>query len=264
MDTIQITARYANVIRNLPRTDFDTDFKSLPDPLLMEREGELAVYYAPFDYVNTGARVVLVGITPGIQQATNAARSLHDCLQQGLDLPEALRTAKHVGAFSGPMRNNLINLLDSIGLNRKLGLASSAMLWNGNGALFHTTSMLRYPVLLEGRNYNGAPAVQSSSLLERCFRTGFAREVEQLPHAVFVPLGPKVEAQLQRLVREGVIDDARVLDGLPHPSGANAERIAYWLGRKAREQLSGRTNATKLDTARAKLNAKVERLPQLA
>jgi hypothetical protein len=31
-----------------------------------------------------------------------------------------------------------------------------------------------------------------------------------------------------------------VLVGLPHPSGANAERIAFFLGRKAQHALSGR------------------------
>jgi hypothetical protein len=37
---------------------------------------------------------------------------------------------------------------------------------------------------------------------------------------------------------------------LPHPSGANAERIAYFLGKKEAGQLSSRTRADVLDAGR--------------
>ncbi|CAB4824516.1 unannotated protein [freshwater metagenome] len=65
-----------------------------------------------------------------------------------------------------------------------------------------------------------------------------------LPNAVWVPLGPAPASALAMLSRDGV------LDGLPHPSGANGERIAYFLGRKERQYLSAKTNAAKLDAAR--------------
>jgi hypothetical protein len=44
---------------------------------------------------------------------------------------------------------------------------------------------------------------------------------------------------------------------LPHPSGANGERIAYFTGRKPRAQLSSRTNALSLDVALESLRAQV-------
>ena len=41
------------------------------DPrLLLWEDGALSVYYAPWDWVNTSAKVMLVGITPGAYQAT--------------------------------------------------------------------------------------------------------------------------------------------------------------------------------------------------
>lgn len=42
-----------------------------------------------------------------------------------------------------------------------------------------------------------------------------------------------------------------------HPSGANAERIAYFLGRKSRSALSAKTNPDKLDRAREEMIRKV-------
>jgi hypothetical protein len=59
---------------------------------------------------------------------------------------------------------------------------------------------------------------------------------------------------------EGKLDPARVLEGLPHPSGANAERIAYFLGRKPREMLSAKTSAASIDAARERIKALVEAL----
>jgi hypothetical protein len=57
-----------------------------------------------------------------------------------------------------------------------------------------------------------------------------------------------------------VIQRERVLEGLPHPSGSNAERIAYFLGRKNRGALSSKTNPEKLDRAREVLRRQVARL----
>lgn len=33
--------------------------------LLIDAQGAIKIYYAPFEYINRQARVVLVGITPG-------------------------------------------------------------------------------------------------------------------------------------------------------------------------------------------------------
>ena len=56
------------------------------------------------------------------------------------------------------------------------------------------------------------------------------------------------------------IASCQVLAGLPHPSGANAERIQYFLGRKDASRLSEKTNASLLDAARAALFSKVTQL----
>ena len=52
-------------------------------------------------------------------------------------------------SFSGPMRRNLIAMLDSIGVNRLLDLQSSASLWEDDAHLTQFTSErlnLRCPV----------------------------------------------------------------------------------------------------------------------
>ena len=35
---------------------------------LINSDGKIKIYYAPFDYINTKAKIMIVGITPGFQQ----------------------------------------------------------------------------------------------------------------------------------------------------------------------------------------------------
>ncbi|WP_197474773.1 hypothetical protein, partial [Oleiphilus sp. HI0079] len=65
-------------------------------------------FYAPMDHINPEARIVLVGITPGITQAKNAYEAAQSSLNEGASLKEALETAKLTASFSGTMRKNLI------------------------------------------------------------------------------------------------------------------------------------------------------------
>lgn len=233
----------------------------LPSSLLLQEQGDLSVYYAPFDYVNSAARVILVGITPGLQQAVNALNAARDALRQGLPAGEAARIAKNTGSFSGPMRRNLVDMLDHIGLNQRLGLANCGELFTTSTSLVHFTSMLRYPVFYRGSDYGGSSTVLTREVLLQQVESYFAKELEQLPDSIIVPLGPKVLEVLNWLERHGIVNSDRVLDGMPHPSGANAERIAYFLGRKPREALSSKTNPASLDSARERLREKVRRLP---
>jgi hypothetical protein len=59
------------------------------------------------------------------------------------------------------------------------------------------------------------------------------------------------------LAARGVIETRKILDGLPHPSGANAERIACFLGTKSPEAASPKTDAHRLIAARENLRQQV-------
>jgi len=228
--------------------------------LLVEQEGPLSVYYAPFEWVNPLARVVLIGITPGKVQTTNALAEAKRGLLAGLPTAEVLRRAKLTGAFSGAMRPNLIALMDSIGLPKWLGLRSSEELFGSAAGLLQTASVLQYPVFLNGENYNGAPDIAKTPILRRMLVDHFGAMARRLPDAVFVPLGPVPTKALAWLSQDGHLPRGRTLEGLPHPSGANAERIAYFLGRKAKSELSAKTDPAKLDAAKVKLKAAVAAL----
>jgi hypothetical protein len=155
------------------------------------------------------------------------------------------------------MRSNLVALLDRVGVADRLGLRTCASLFDPAAERVHFTSALRYPVFIKGENYNGSPDPLTTPILRRMIDARLREEAKQLHRAIWLPLGPQPSRMLQHLIGQGSLRREQVIDGLPHPSGANAERIAYFLGRKDRSALSAKTNAVMLDAARERLCAQV-------
>lgn len=241
----------------------DHDLRSDPTiggRLVMATDGELSISYAPFDYIAPQARLVIVGITPGAQQAANALAEARRQLLAGASAETALKAAKVYASFSGPMRTNLISMLDHIGLNRLAGVNSTADLWVGSAECVHFTSALRYPVFVGVENYSGSPSMTRTPILRALITDCLAKEAAKLSEAIWVPLGPKPEEAIGLLVTSKLLAADQVLSGLPHPSGANAERIAYFLGRKNRADLSTKTSPDTIDRARDRLAQQVARL----
>ncbi len=256
-------SRFASLIREMSEAELADEIMQ-PQRLLLENaqagRKRIEVAYAPFDHVNTDARVVIVGVTPGRQQMRNALLEARRCLRAGHSESQAMAAAKVFASFSGPMRTNLVAMLDSTGISRLLGVPSCGSLWNGDCNLVHFTSALRYPVLVDGKDYSGTPSMVSTPLLRRHLMKWFSAEASMLSQAIFVPLGPKVAEAIELATSEAGIDRNRILSGLPHPSGANAERIAFFLGRKARQDLSPKVEPDRLLAARAALEARVAAL----
>jgi hypothetical protein len=237
------------------------DDKVLPEALRLSTEGVYETYYAPFEHVNCGAKVVICGITPGVQQALIALSTAQRALKRNDATTDALRDAKHAASFAGTMRRNLAAMLDHVGLHQWLGLESCTELFLDRQDLIHFTSALKNPVLAKGENYSGGPTMVTNTYLWRQARLGLAEEIQMLPEdAVYIPMGKGVDLVFEKLIQEGLLVRDRVLFGLPHASGANSERIAYFCGRKQRHNLSRQTNADSIDTHRQTLRERVGQL----
>lgn len=214
---------------------------------LYRKSGPIEVYYAPFDHIATNAKLVIVGITPGLSQATSAFEAISGALRTGNSLADALRIAKQTASFSGGvMRKNLVDMLDGIGVAELFGLKSASELFTPESEDVHFTSALRYPVFVNGANYNGAPDMLGTPILREMVETHLAEEAIALRDSIWLPLGPKAETAVMHLVSMRLLDREMVLAGLPHPSGANAERVAVFLGRKDAASASRQTNPTQL------------------
>lgn len=224
---------FAPSIRALPGRQRLTKDDLLTDEFRLHQEERLAVYYAPFDYVNEGAKVAVVGITPGWTQMEKAYRSARRDLLDGLGPVEVCRRAKQGASFAGSMRTNLISMLDALGLRAYLGIESAASLFSEHHPLLHTTSAVRYPVFVKGRNYTGhSPKLLKTDTLRWYVNNVLARELQRVTHALVVPLGRAVSAMLDHLAETGQLDRDRCLLGFPHPSGANGHRAREFAERR--------------------------------
>lgn len=205
------------------------------DPrLLMDDRGDVRIYYAPFEYINPTARIVLVGITPGPTQMVNANNEARRALLAGKSATEAVQLAKSVGAFSGePMRSNLINQLNHWGFHRWLGLRDASEFFSTARHLMQTTSLLRYPVFVKDDDYRGTPHMTKHPLLRTYLLEHFVAEVDEIRDAVFVGLGPQVQKTLNQLVEQGVLKAERVIGGMLHPSGNCTYRINWLIGERS-------------------------------
>lgn len=229
--------------------------------LLLGQEGRLTVSYAPFEHVVPTARVVIVGITPGVQQAANALAEVRGQILAGADDASALAAAKVHASFSGPMRDGLVRMLDHVGLHGHLGIETCARLWDSHAHLAHFTSALRCPVFLDGANYNGNPSMTRTPLLRGFIADCLAEEARLLPGAMWLPCGGTAAEGVDWLVRQGILDTDRVCLGMPHPSPANAERVQFFLGTgRDRSALSSKTDPERIERARAEMIAKVGHL----
>jgi hypothetical protein len=250
---------FAPVIKSLSVAELD-GAPSLNSKLRLAENKNIEICYVPFEYINPQAKVVIVGITPGRTQMLNAIKEARRQLDNGAGLERALIAAKTTGAFSGAMRPNLIDLLDHVGINDWLGINSCDELFETSVHLVQTASVLKNAVFVDGENYNGAPDMIRNPLLREQLLTNFGAVTKILPNAIYVPLGDKVAKALHFIADQGCLNRNQIFDGLPHPSGANSERIAYFLGRKCRSALSVKTNADKLDKAREKMICQVKAL----
>ena len=251
--------RYREAIRKLDLAQVAAP-AHIPETFLLGREGRYSAHYIPFESIHPQARIVVAGITPGFVQWKNAMREAQRQLAAGSGDAELLRAARLAGAFSGAIRPNFVALLDAIGVQRWLGIAGCATLFGEDAGLVQVSAILRHPIFVDGKNYSGSPSPLRNAFLREQVLRWFAQEARQLPDALYIPMGASVSETLAWLAAEGVIRAGRVLHGLPHPSGANAERVAYFLGRKERAALSSKTNGAQIDAARERLLAQMEAL----
>jgi len=222
---VTLFSAYSGFFASLPeRPKYEREDLLVPQ-LLVESDDRFRVFYSPFDWFNPSARVIILGITPGWTQMELACRAAREAILSGATPDEVCRAAKMHGSFAGPMRSNLVKMLDGIGLHTALDLESSARLFDAPRHLLHTASAIRYPVFKGNNNYTGnGPRPAKSPLLMKIARTVLVPELNSVANALIVPLGKSVEELLEVLGREGLVRPGRWLSGFPHPSGANGHR----------------------------------------
>ncbi len=230
LDAATLFTAFAPQIAALPPAERMTREQLQTPGFLLHRMGRLAIYYAPFDYINPTARIVLVGITPGFRQMEIALRASRDLLLAGeSDAAAICARVKYQASFAGPIRTFLLAILDGIGIPQALGITASASLYAERADLLQTSAVVRHPVFVGGSDWTGhTPPVRGNPLLRRYLWEVMLPELRAVPDALILSLGKCASDALAALVAAGALDPARCLIGLPHPSGANGHRHAQF------------------------------------
>ncbi len=221
---------YNDKIKELPiKSKYNKDEILIKD-FLIEKTGDIEIYYSPHnEYINSKAKVFIVGITPGFQQMSTAISEARRALENSEDIEEIQYKCKKAARFSGSLRRNLINMLDEIELNKFLNIRSSSQLFEEKDHLLHTVSLIPYPVFVKGHNYSGySPKLINNEFLMKYIYENFVDELKQLNNSdsiLIIPLGRCVEEVLFKLSEYKIIARNQILNGFPHPSGANVNRI---------------------------------------
>ena len=182
---------------------------------LLSKEGNIEIYYAPFDYINSDARIVIVGITPGLQQMIQSFQAIKD--------GKSLREVKDLSSFKGSMRTTLVKFLDELKINKILKIQSCESLFNLNNKYLHSTSLVKYPVFEKGKNYSGVNILKKKILLD-FIEENFLKELEVFQESIIVPLGNAVSSSIENLNIKHQLKLKCFLKGFPHPSGLNARK----------------------------------------
>ena len=192
---------------------------------LVNKDGNIEIYYAPFDYINSKAKIVIVGITPGLQQMTQSFQVIKD--------GKSLKEVKDLSSFKGSMRTTLIKYMDELKINKKLKINSCESLFNLHSKYLHTTSLVKYPVFDKGRNYSGSNILKKELLLN-FIEKNFLKELKIHQNSIIIPLGNTVSSTIRYLNEKYNLKLSCFLEGFPHPSGANARKNIQFKENKSR------------------------------
>ena len=226
---MKLFSRYINNIIVLADKNIYEKQDLLISRFLLDKDEGLEIYYAPFDYINCNAKIIIIGITPGFEQMRIVFRTAREGLLNGIPYQQVLKDAKQMASFAGSMRKNLVFMLDDLLFPQYLGIKSSHELFSTNVALLHPTSAIRYPTFVNTENYTGHnPTIINSPLLKKYINIYLRMELENIPDSLIIPLGNSVKDALHWLVDENVVDIKRCLFGFPHPSGSNGHRIKQY------------------------------------
>lgn len=221
---------YEYEIRKLPIKDKYAKNEILINDFLVEKEKDIEIYYSPHnEYINSKASVFIVGITPGFQQMSTAISAARKGLENSNNIKAIQYQCKEAARFSGSLRNNLIEMLDEIELNKYLKINGCSQLFREKDYLLHTVSLIPYSVFVKGKNYSGhTPKLIKSEFLMKYVYENFVDELKELDDfrkVLIIPLGTSVEEVLIKLSTNNIISENQILKGFPHPSGANVNRL---------------------------------------
>jgi hypothetical protein len=196
--------------------------------------------YIPFEHIERGARLVIVGITPGPTQLKLSYEEAGRLIRSGASDEVVLREAKRVAGFGGSsMRPNLVRMLNHFDFAGIYGLPDVEALWGSDTHLLHSTSVVPHAAFRKDSMFAGSFAeVMASPVFRESFLRDFVGSIPELnPDARFVALGRTARDALDWCVANSHLSRDQVLGAFAHPSKNGGSAVDVYLGLKSIQDL---------------------------
>lgn len=207
----------------------------------LEHEGDDEVYYVPFEHVNSIAKLVIVGITPGPKQIKLAYRTASSKIKVGLPDHQIIFEAKKQAAFGDQsMRPNLLRMLKHFRFAAILGIEDEEQLWADRADLLHSTSVVPHAAFRKGKPFAGSfEDVLKTRIFHESFERDFVPSLSALSSdAMYVGLGPTALDALEWCRDRGLIRDDQVLGAFAHSSTQAGSQVDVYLGVRSIDSLN--------------------------
>lgn len=207
----------------------------------LEHEGRDELFYIPFEHVNSAARLVIVGITPGPKQIKLAYRTVSSKIKVGLPDDQILFEAKKQAGFGDQsMRPNLLRMLKHFRFAEILGIDEEEQLWADRADLLHATSVVPHAAFRKGKPFAGSfEEVLKTPIFRESFERDFASSLSLLSsEAVYVGLGPTPLDALDHCVGRGLIAASQILGAFAHSSTQAGSQVDIYLGTRSPSSLN--------------------------
>lgn len=197
------------------------------------KDNNIECWYAPLGVINSKAKIVLYGVTPGWSQM-KVAYKIH--INNKVNAKN--KTPLSDIAFHGGMKTNLLGMLDELRVHTHL-INCNSISDAFKSKNFAYGSVLKYPVFYYRQkklnNYNGHSSnMLKNKSLKNMLETILVEELRMLNKCLIIPFGPKAYDAIHHVTNKFKINKHTVLSGFPHPSPASPYRIPRFNDNKAR------------------------------
>jgi hypothetical protein len=217
--------------QDLTNTSRPDALRLYPSPGGCDSQG-IEILWAPFDYINRDAKLVIVGVTPGPNQALRSYQAVRLAVARGAEPQTEIAKIKVDSSFRGDViESNLKSLLEHSGLAERAGIQDIDDLWAGEAHKVHFTSTIRYPTFIGDKLFNNQIDSLRHPVLRRYVETYLSEELAAVPlDAVIVALGQKGSRIVRHAARVSGIASGRV-EALPHPSSSANGAVRDYLSK---------------------------------
>ena len=211
--------------------------------LRLDEDRHHRLYYVPLEHANLGARLVVVGITPGPNQLELAIQTVQR--SKALSAVQLQLEVKRQASFgAASMRPNLLKMLSHFQVAGRLGISKEADLWCSGWSTFQATSVVphaAFDVKSDGseKMFNGKfSEVLASPVLKRCFERHFLPLMAAMnKSALWVGLGPTPRAALEWCASQGMLRPEQVA-AFAHPSTSAGSQVGYFIRERDRQSFN--------------------------